>query len=718
MSKGAKTLLIIILILVLVLLGFGGYFTIKYLSKRKETTNVVNKENQDDEKVSEYYEHTDEEKQKVEQLESILKANLPIMDGSTSTIPLEGGIKSALFEITQESAEAGIVHSTTYGSFDNLIEGKCDIIFSTPLSEEQYKKAKEAKIDLVETPVVYEGFVFVVNASNPVDTLTQQQLKDIYSGKITNWKEVGGNDAEIIAYQRNETSGSQNYMKAFMKDSNLMKPVTTFTPASMSGLMDAIATYDNAENAIGYSVYAYAANMYGNGNEIKFIKVDGVNPTKETMTSQEYPLLNYNYAIYNKKNEENTTVDELVEWLLTYNGQVAMVNAGYVPIKNIRVKELVIEPYTSKGTSQELKSKKADYYYVVEPYEITNKTDVEWWNRVDEGAKIKKLKDRELQNAINKFIENSVGKLKEKERECKKYVELLNKNSEWNNYRYDGIRTELNCINGYLSVKILLTYEYEVQVSSEYVYASYSKVYDLYSGKELKLSDLFYKNENFVDIINKQIEWRIPYEVELSVMPIELKHPYATLPKDEYSISIDENCNLVITFDKENPYFIEGVEFKINTYLDNLSCINKTRDMEGIFKEGVKIDKKIYNNYFTTKIEQKTTSKYEYSIFYLDSHNTNLDDTINKYIDEKLVNDEITTQLVEKRIQEHPDEENYWKNKAGKRMIEILAELIGNKYVIVNVSWGMEVMDTIYFDVESGNTVSEKEVENWKKANT
>lgn len=719
MSKGTRVLLVIILILVLLLLGFGAYFAIKYLDKNKETTDVVNEEYQDNEKVSEYYEPTEEEKERTKELENILKANLPIMDGSTSTIPLEGGIKSALFGITQEKAEAGIVHSTTYGSFDNLIEGKCDIIFSTPLSEKQYEKAKEANIDLVETPVVYEGFVFVVNASNPVDTLTQQQLKDIYSGKITNWKQVGGNDAEIVAYQRNETSGSQNYMKTFMKDSNLMEPVTSFTPASMSGLMDAIATYDNSENAIGYSVYAYAANMYGNGNEIKFIKVDGVDPTKETMASQEYPLLNYNYAIYNKKSEDNTTVDELTEWLLTYNGQVSMINAGYVPIKNIKVKELIIEPYSSKGTSEEVKSEKADYYYVVEPYEITDMTDIEWWNREDEGAKITKLKNQVLQDEINKFIEDSVEKLKLKEKECKKYVELLNKNSDeyFDCYQYDGIRTELNCINGYLSVKISLGYQYAVQGGFEYTYANYSKIYDLYYGKELSLSDLFYKNENFVDIINQQIEWRIPYEVELSIKSIEMKHPYAVLPKEGYSISFDRDGDLIITFDKENPYFIEGVEFEINTYLDDLSCINRPRDMEGIFNENLELKKNIYENYFNTKLEQKITSKYKYSIFYLDCHNEELDSFINNYIDKELINDGNITKGIEKIAKENPDYVfDFGEVIDYKREIDIKTELKGNKYVVINIEFGMITMDTIYFNVENKKEVSEEEVNAWQES--
>ena len=297
MKKGTKALLITLLTLTILLALYGTYFLIKYLKiyKPKEKQTKI-----------EYYTPTEAEIKRTNELANILKGNLPKMDGSTSTIPLEAGIIAKLFDISQENAETGVVHSTTYGSFDNLLQGKCDVIFSTPISEQQRQQAVDAGLELVEKPIVYEGFVFVVNAKNPVDTLSQQQIKDIYSGKITNWKEVGGNDAEIIAYQRNETSGSQNYMNEFMKDSNLMKPKTTFVPASMVGLMDAVANYDNAENAIGYSVYAYAADMYGNGNEIKFIKVDGVEPTKATMASREYPLLNYNYAIYDKAKEATT----------------------------------------------------------------------------------------------------------------------------------------------------------------------------------------------------------------------------------------------------------------------------------------------------------------------------------------------------------------------------------------------------------------------------
>ena len=145
-----------------------------------------------------------------------LRENLPVMDGSTSLIPLEAGIRAALFGISQEEATAQVAHSSTWDSFRNLLDGTAELIFSCPLSQEQWSIAAERDVELETVPIAMEGFVFVVNAKNPVDTLSQQQLRDIYAGKITNWKQLGGEDLPIIPYQRNYDSGSQNYMIEFM----------------------------------------------------------------------------------------------------------------------------------------------------------------------------------------------------------------------------------------------------------------------------------------------------------------------------------------------------------------------------------------------------------------------------------------------------------------------------------------------------------------------
>ena len=103
-----------------------------------------------------------------------LRNNLPRIDGSTSTIPLDAGIRATLLGISQEEAEKQVAHSTTYGSFQKLLEGTCDVILSTPLSAEQEQAAREAGVTLELTPIAREAFVFAVNAKNPVTGLTQQ----------------------------------------------------------------------------------------------------------------------------------------------------------------------------------------------------------------------------------------------------------------------------------------------------------------------------------------------------------------------------------------------------------------------------------------------------------------------------------------------------------------------------------------------------------------
>ena len=162
-----------------------------------------------------------------------LREHLPKMDGSTSLITLEAGLRAAIFDISLTDAEQQVVHSTTWDAFRNLLKGSTDLIFSVPLSQKQYEMAAEAGVELVCEPVAKEGFVFVVNAQNPVDLLTQEQLRGIYSGEITNWNQVGGDDLPITPYQRNTDSGSQNYMIEFMADTPLMDAPTELRPSSM-----------------------------------------------------------------------------------------------------------------------------------------------------------------------------------------------------------------------------------------------------------------------------------------------------------------------------------------------------------------------------------------------------------------------------------------------------------------------------------------------------
>lgn len=142
----------------------------------------------------------------------------PLTDGSTSTTNLDIAVRRAIW-----GGERTTAHTKTYRSLVRLADGVVELIFSTPLSEEQQKMLANKDFAYTAEPVAGEGFVFVVNKDNPVTSLTVDQLRGIYSGQITNWREVGGEDAPIVAYQRNSDSGSQNYMRSFMGDTPLME---------------------------------------------------------------------------------------------------------------------------------------------------------------------------------------------------------------------------------------------------------------------------------------------------------------------------------------------------------------------------------------------------------------------------------------------------------------------------------------------------------------
>lgn len=565
-------------------------------------------------------------KEQLQEMKEKIKADLPKMDGSTSTIPLEAGIRASLYNITQEKAEAQVVHSTTYGSFTNLINKDVDVIFSTPLSQEQYQMAKNSNMELELVPIAKEAFVFVVNASNPVDSLTKEQLKDIYSGKITNWSQVGGNDEEIVAYQRNATSGSQNYMIEFMGDTKLMEPITDFIPQSMVGLMDAIAVYDNAENAIGYSVYAYAADMYGNGNEIKFIKVDGVEPTKKTMASGEYPLLNYNYAIFDKATPQDSTIRLLVEWLLTDEGQLAVSNAGYIPVKNVAVSESKMEIYNKKGTG---KQKDANYQRADQFYTYAFEYGTHIIDGESNNVHLTQLANLELQSKINQFIDSSINEIEQKAKDTFKGEYIIAKEGE--EFSPYSISPKINvfkeCMNGYLGIHIYLPYDYEVGVGKRYSYYSKTAVYDLYTGKQLQFSDLFYKDTDFIQYINEELKRQVFAQYDMGV-EVQLKRDFVGLPNDFDFILTG------IIFERENPFFADGEMFEYSTYFDDVCAIYQPRDMKGIFVD----DSKIYQQYFETNGNRKyeqiidKENKIEYNLQLVDTKNPTIDEDINNYI--------------------------------------------------------------------------------------
>ncbi len=271
------------------------------------------------------------------------KKDYPEMDGSTALLPLMAQVRSDVLGVSLEEAENDTTCNKTARAWYNLSAGikdilivgempikvKHEIINIMNLDRDNVKQMHE----MIYAPIRREGLVFIVNKNNPVESLTKEQLIDIYTGKITNWKEVGGEDEEIEAFQRNEDSGSQAiFRKVLMKDIEPTKKEEYYYPAEMNGLIDVLSTYNNSANAIGYSVYYYVTQMYNNDN-LKLIKVDGVMPNNDTIGDMTYPLLNESYVAIRKDEPENSNARKLYDFIRSVKGKESVRKAGYVPVK-------------------------------------------------------------------------------------------------------------------------------------------------------------------------------------------------------------------------------------------------------------------------------------------------------------------------------------------------------------------------------------------------
>lgn len=254
--------------------------------------------------------------------------NYPRIDGSTATLPLAEAFKADFTGTDLE--EIDIQHSKTHNAYVNLINGDTDLILVTYPSEDEQKLAEEKGVELEIVPIVKEAFVFLVNKDNPVENLTLEQIQNIYTGKIKNWKEVGGLDSEIIAYQRPENSGSQTGMLSLvMQGKKMIEPITENVVSGMDEIIDVISEYDNKKSSIGYSYYYYATTMY-TSDTIKFLGINGVKPTYDNIKNGLYSIQTAYYAVIRKDEPQDSDARKLLNAMISERGQNVAKEAGYV----------------------------------------------------------------------------------------------------------------------------------------------------------------------------------------------------------------------------------------------------------------------------------------------------------------------------------------------------------------------------------------------------
>ncbi|SBW11446.1 ABC-type phosphate transport system periplasmic component-like protein (fragment) [uncultured Eubacteriales bacterium] len=261
------------------------------------------------------------------------RENLPRLDGSTSTAPLAEAVCSVLLGESRDEVQDLVLFNKTTTAYYNLLQGNADLLIIGEANEEVLAEKERLGFKWEQEPFATDAFVFVVNEDNPVRSITVDEARRIYTGEITNWKELGGEDRAILPFQRNADAGSQTLMeKLVMQGTPMMEAPTDYVAGTMGQLMEAVKSYDGSPGAIGYSVYYYAEEMRM-AKGLKLLALEGVEPGPATIRNGEYPLVNPKYVVIPADAAEDAPNRILFHWLLSEEGQRLVAHEGYVSIR-------------------------------------------------------------------------------------------------------------------------------------------------------------------------------------------------------------------------------------------------------------------------------------------------------------------------------------------------------------------------------------------------
>ena len=297
----------------------------------------------------------------VKSLSGVSLADWPLTDCSTSTCPLRDIVAYRLlgvpykWEVDWMSGTIYIILpdfngtdlsfsyndylaknlcSGTHGAYMNLIEGKNDVIIaSRDISRNEKAAAESLGVELETTPLATDALVFIVNPNNPVKNLTSDQLRRIYTGEITNWKEVGGVDHAITPYIRDADSGSQEKMETLVMNGLTMIDGTYMPEIIGSQMISPYAQIEYNEYGIGYTPFFYCTAMVRDLLKVKMLSIDGVPPSKESLRENKYPFVSSIYAAVRKSESHESMAYKLYQFLHTQEGADMIDESGYIAIK-------------------------------------------------------------------------------------------------------------------------------------------------------------------------------------------------------------------------------------------------------------------------------------------------------------------------------------------------------------------------------------------------
>jgi len=244
-----------------------------------------------------------------------------VITGSTTVLPIAQACAEAFMDanpdvdVTVRGGGSGV-------GIAALLDGTCDIAdASRAIKTKELAAAREKGIEPLEHIVALDGIAVVVNTEVPVDGLTIEQIRDIYTGKINNWKDLGGPSKTIVTVSRDVSSGTFEVFKEKVLEGEAVRDDALKVASNQA----ALTTVSSTPFAIGYIGLGYLSS------KVKAIKVDGVEPSKETAKSGEFPIVRPLYMYTN--GELKGLAKQFIDFVLSEKGQAITGELGYVPVE-------------------------------------------------------------------------------------------------------------------------------------------------------------------------------------------------------------------------------------------------------------------------------------------------------------------------------------------------------------------------------------------------
>ena len=244
-----------------------------------------------------------------------------VLDGSTTVLPIAQKAAEQYMK-KNPAVNISVRGGGSSVGIASLISKTCDIADSSRrIKSEELKKAASAGVDAVANVIAMDGICVIVHPQNSLSALTKEQLKGIFTGKTTDWSQLGGNTGKIIAVSRDSSSGTFEAFNELALEKARVRP-DALMQASNQAVVAAVA---QTPGAIGYVGLGYLSE------KVKGLIVDGVEPSTKTVLSGKYPLSRPLFMYTSGKPKGR--VKQFLDFIKSAEGQRLVQEEGFVPLK-------------------------------------------------------------------------------------------------------------------------------------------------------------------------------------------------------------------------------------------------------------------------------------------------------------------------------------------------------------------------------------------------